>query len=418
MLNSHNYSLGGDTIKTIVFIGCNKSGSSREAIKAASSMGYYTVLLTSNLNQLQQRSEYNDVHLMQYCDFSNLEKVKETIKQLQEHSLNVKAIISFVDPYCGLAAYLSKEFGLNNFTVDAIYNMQNKLQSRQLLKDTPYIPKYVSLTSNMVNLTNDIEKLFPVVIKYIDSNGSKDVYYADNRQTYYQNIKRITSKYPYGTILVEQYLEGPQYIVEALVINKKVHIVAVIEQDVEFVNGHFIITGYSLYIDDDKEFMEKLQSAVDVIIAKHRYESGPCHLEMRLVDDNWKLIEINPRISGAGMNTFLEIGLGYSLVKETLNLALDEPVNITPRFKKPTYAKYIIINVRGKLVKVTGESKVIEKEGVKYVYIKPKKGTILNPPSSMGDRYAYVIANGSSKKNAKKNAEEAASLIQFHLSRL
>jgi hypothetical protein len=61
-------------LKTIVFIGTNKSGSSREAIKAAEKTGYFTVLFTNNEKQVQQRKEYTDVHEMIFIDTKDLSK--------------------------------------------------------------------------------------------------------------------------------------------------------------------------------------------------------------------------------------------------------------------------------------------------------------------------------------------------------
>lgn len=70
-------------MKTIIFIGTHKSGSSREAIKAAQKMGYYTILLTNNTKQIQQRLDYLDVHLMRYCNFDNYHEIKEMIRHFQ-----------------------------------------------------------------------------------------------------------------------------------------------------------------------------------------------------------------------------------------------------------------------------------------------------------------------------------------------
>jgi len=45
-------------MKTIIFIGLNKSGSSREAVKAANELGYYTVVLTDKEKQIQQKEYF------------------------------------------------------------------------------------------------------------------------------------------------------------------------------------------------------------------------------------------------------------------------------------------------------------------------------------------------------------------------
>lgn len=87
-------------------------------------------------------------------------------------------------------------------------------------------------------------------------------------------------------------------------------------------------------IDPNPKFYESLKVAVKDIIELHGLENGSCHLEMRLVNKQWKLVETNPRISGSGMNEFLEIGLGINLVKETLKLALGKEPDLEPKHKK------------------------------------------------------------------------------------
>jgi len=68
-------------MKTIVFIGALKSGSSREAIGIAQDLGYFTVLITDNQKQIKQRVEYQDVHLMLFCDLSDINKLKTMIQE-------------------------------------------------------------------------------------------------------------------------------------------------------------------------------------------------------------------------------------------------------------------------------------------------------------------------------------------------
>ena len=47
--------------------------------------------------------------------------------------------------------------------------------------------------------------------------------------------------------------------------------------------------------------------------------------------------------------------------------------------------------------------------------MKPRIGTKLTPPLSMGHRYAYVIAAGAIMEEAKILAKSAANKITFHL---
>lgn len=348
------------------------------------------------------------------ADFNNLSKLNNIIDHFDKW-LDLKAIVSFVDPYCALAAKISIERKMGNFSYLAMEKMQNKLLCRKVLDHTKYNPQYKVINKDNYQDYDEIHKMLPVVIKYIESNGSKDVYYCNSLNSYRHYVNLLLNQYPNCIILVEEFLDGPQYIIEAVAINKKIIIEAIIEQEIVFTNNHFIITGYSLGLNYQKGFSMKLKKAVDDILELHKLENGPCHLEMRLVEDEWKLIEINPRISGAGMNQLIEIGLGYSLVEEHLKLSLNKKTNFNPRFQKNTFAEYIILDKSGVLKMITGRENVLRSEGVKYVYVKPRKGTVLTTPVSLGNRYAFVIATGDTKEYARINAKNGARKIHFHL---
>jgi biotin carboxylase len=349
------------------------------------------------------------------CNFSDIDNIKEVINYLVTWQIDVRAIVSFIDPFCSLAAKLSNDYNLSNFSYDAMEKMQNKLLCREVLNNSIYNPKYKVLDQNNFDDYTGINKMLPVVIKYIKSNGSKDVYFSNDLESYKQYVNHLFKQYKNCIILVEEFLDGKQYIVEAVAINKKITIEAIIEQEIKFINDHFIITGYSLGIDYPDPFYNKLKKAVEEILELHHFENGPCHLEMRYVKGEWKLVEINPRISGAGMNQFLEIGLGYSLVEEHLKLSLNLSPNFKPRHEINTFAEYIILDREGILERITGRTQVMRSEGIKFIYIKPRRGTYLMTPTSLGNRYAFVIATGESKDIAMKNAKRAASKIIFHL---
>ena len=66
-------------MKTIVFIGSNKSGSSYEAIKAADSMQYYTVLLTDRRSFVDKTEGFQYVHSIRYCNLNNIDEIRNII---------------------------------------------------------------------------------------------------------------------------------------------------------------------------------------------------------------------------------------------------------------------------------------------------------------------------------------------------
>ncbi|MFT9816039.1 ATP-grasp domain-containing protein [Lysinibacillus sp. NPDC056185] len=398
-------------MKTIIFIGTNKSGSSREATIAAEKLGYFTVLFTNNEKQLQQRKAYPDIHKMILIDTSNIEDMKEEIYNLTKTGLEIKSIVSFVDPFVHIASILCDEFCVNYTSSTAIEMMEDKEKTRNFLKNQPYSPKFFLLKPNE-SFSNNLA--FPLIVKSPKSTGSKDVLLANDSDQLKKHLSHLRSKNPRETIMIEEYIEGPQYLVEALVYKRQANIIGIIEQEITQ-GKRFIITGYGVLVKAPKEIQAGLEEVLQSIVTAFNIENGALHLELRLTKNGWKLIEINPRISGGAMNTMLHAAFGFNLVEETLKLFLGERPDINPKHRKFVYTKYVIVESKGILEKVIGRNRATNSPGVVDVYVKPKRGTLLTPPLSMGHRYAYVIAEGATLAEAKNKAINAAKEIKFIL---
>ncbi|MER1987572.1 MAG: ATP-grasp domain-containing protein [Solibacillus sp.] len=398
-------------MKTIVFIGMNKSGSSREAARAAEALGYFTVLLTNNERQTLQRHEYPDIHKMQLVDTLDILAMREEIQKLQDLGLTIRQIVSFVDPYVHIASKLCDEFCENHLSTKAIAVMEDKEKTRLFLQGEPYSPTFQLITPDD-HLPSS--STFPMIVKSPKSTGSKDALLAKNKATLKKAVHTLRQKYPTEAILLEEYVLGPQYLIEVMVENGKPHLLAIIKQDITK-GKRFIITGYRVLADAPAPIKESLESLCAALVQKFELTTGYFHVELRHTKRGWKLIEMNPRISGGAMNRMLEAAFGFNTVREILKLYVGETPDITPRTQHFVYTKYLIVRRKGILQRVTGKMRAHNTPGIYDVYVKPKKGTLLIPPLSMGHRYAYVIARGDSERTAVKLAESAAREIRFWL---
>ncbi|MGE5379854.1 MAG: hypothetical protein ACM3NT_02165, partial [Methylocystaceae bacterium] len=117
-----------DVVPAIVFLGTRVFGSSREAVKAASKLGFFTVVFNRRKNI--DHNKFTDVDLMITLDDFRFEVLNEHIKRLQNRGKQVMAIVSFVEPYVSLATLLAEEHGINLFSLDAIKKMEDKILTR------------------------------------------------------------------------------------------------------------------------------------------------------------------------------------------------------------------------------------------------------------------------------------------------
>lgn len=402
-------------MKTIIFIGSNKSGSSREAIKAAERLGFFTILLTDRELLFKNRPDFPDVHQLVFVELTNYNLLKENIKAIQSQGKRIEAILSFIDPYVHVAAQLSKEFELTAVPPEPLAKMEDKLLTRELLKDLPVSPYFARIEKDdsLEDFIDRQKESFPLIVKTPVSSGSKDVLFVKDEEELVLSINNLFKKGS-NEVLLEEYLDGPQYLIEACVYNGEVHIIAVLEQEISFLE-RFIITGYSLLGEMDKSFYNDIYKTVCLILERFEMENGSCHLEMRFINNEWKLIEINPRISGGAMNRIIELAYGINLVEETIKIFLGQEPNFEKKYSRFVYAQYLTSHSTGKLIKVTGKNRSSRLPGVEEVFIKPKKGKILHPPLSMGDRYGYVLASSDNKEEAMSIAKDAAKEIRFYI---
>jgi biotin carboxylase len=398
---------------TIIFIGTYKIGSSRDAIKAAKKLGYNIILLTASRRFLKKRSEFPEVDEIIYVakmSYTNLYKKCMAIKQ---RGINIKLCISFIDFNVSKAAKLSSSLNLNEISTEALFKMEDKTRIRQALNKHPSNPFYMVYNgqNSIENILQESKPHFPLILKPPVSHGSKDIFLIDTEEELYDKLNFLKKKYK-TSILIEQFISGTQYIVEVLVYKGVITIAAVIEQEL---NKNFVVTGYAYPAIMNEEDKVKLEGYVKSILATLDLQTGSCHLEMRLSNGEWKLIEINPRMSGGAMNQIIYEGSGINLAKETIKLYLGEEPKVEFKAIKNVFAQFITVNTKGKLRMITGRIRASKHNGVKKVFVYPRKGTILRPPKSMRYRYGYVIASSNNAETAKTISKKAAKEIKFHL---
>lgn len=126
-------------MKAIIFLDTNQSGSSREGIKAAKEMGFFTHLLTNRASILEKNKEFTEVDEMHAVNLKQKESIEEAIMNIRS-TYQVVGIISFIDPYVHIAAELSNHLCHTNLSVESIKIMENKARMRACLKEKSIPP--------------------------------------------------------------------------------------------------------------------------------------------------------------------------------------------------------------------------------------------------------------------------------------
>ncbi|WP_197277477.1 ATP-grasp domain-containing protein [Bacillus sp. FJAT-27245] len=394
-----------------MFIESTKYGTSKDAVKAGKKLGY-SIHLISNRKSSQEFPEADYVHLTKELKEDLLIVLIKEIRKVYD----VKIIISFVDSYVYLAAKLHHFFCNQNISPHVINIMQNKVLTREFFQSKPYSPYYtiVKREDPINKVMYQIKHKYPLILKSPSSTGSKDVYLVNSETQMKNRIHFLRNRNSNEDLIIEEYLIGPQYLVEAIVHEGIIQIVAVIEQTITL-HTKFIVTGYRIVPKAEDDIHSSISIFTKRVLNDLGMKNGNCHLEVRLVDGEWKIIEINPRMSGGAMNRLLYETYGFDYAEQILKLYMGEQPSIERKYERSVYLQYITVNSIGKLLSVSGVDQARGLPGVIEVLINAKEGQVLSPPLSMGHRYGIVIAKGESCDEAKANAMRASENITFEL---
>lgn len=366
-------------------------------------LNYYTILLTNKRKQLEQRKEYVEVHKMYLLENLSFENISDFINNEIKPNQYIVSILSFVDGYVTLASKLRDVFTANPSNTKAIETMESKILTRNLFKDY-----YFNTTYSRVIINEENRYLFdyPLIIKKSSSSSSryvKKVNDAESIPDCYINS---------NDVLIEEFVTGDQYLYEVFVLKGVPYVVAKFKQDIYTIDNSFIILGYSL--DKNFKISEKEKKILNHITKELNVMNGEFHLEIREDRGIYKLIEVNPRPTGEGMNEILKVATGVDYIEQVVKFYLGDDFKI-PRVKNNTYTQFLISEENGILTSVTGRKRAYKVPGVSKVFIKRRKDNYISKPRHMGDRHGYVITTGENMEIAKENAIKASKLIKFNI---
>jgi biotin carboxylase len=173
--------------------------------------------------------------------------------------------------------------------------------------------------------TNDVHHqadAFPVIVKPIDSGGSRGVTKVDNPKDLPKAIERAIAFSANQRVLIEQFIDGPEFSVEAISHLGSHYIVAITEKVTSGAPNFVELAHFQPALiaeESSQKIRELVTKALDVLM----HEEGPSHTEVRF-DQNGDcfVIEVGTRLGGDFITSDLvRLSTGYDLVEASIALA-------------------------------------------------------------------------------------------------
>lgn len=301
-------------------------------IREAHNMGIYVITADYLPNNIAHK--YSD----EYCNVSIIDK-EEVLKKAQ--SLQIDGIMSFaVDPGVVSAAYVAEKMQLPfQCSYKAATILQNKHLFRQFLTENGFNSPKAKGYNNVDEALEDVDFFsWPVIVKPVDSAGSKGVSKVERKEDLSEAISYALSEAHNGYFIIEEFLEKEGYSsgIEAYVQGGQVICNDLYDQlfDDNAVNPFTPsaeIWPSSMPLKHQCEIKEELERLFILLNVR----TGIFNVECR-VSTNGKayLMEVSPRGGGNRIAELQDMATGQSLISAEICKAVSLPL---PKIESPSY---------------------------------------------------------------------------------
>jgi carbamoylphosphate synthase large subunit len=343
-------------MKKIVLLG----GSSQQviAIKKAKEMGYYTILcdfLDDNPGQYVADKFYLE-------STTDKEKILEIAKKEQ-----IDGILAYAsDPAAPTAAYVSEKLGLSGTPYKSAEILCNKDLFKAFLKDNGFnVPNSKGFNNKKDALFEGKKYDYPIIIKPVDSSGSKGVTVLYNSDNLEKAIDFAFSISRCHRIIIENYIEKKhKYLIggDIFVIDGKIELWGLMNCHRDNNVNPLVPVGKSYPLDLEEQDINNVKNVLQNIVTNLKIKNCPMNVEL-VIDKNNKVwpIDIGPRSGGNMIPDLLNLIFDEDVVKMCIQSSMGEQISFSNNKPKMFYATHNLHSNKNGLFKDIVFSDKIEK---------------------------------------------------------
>lgn len=378
-------------------------------IKKAKEKGYYVIAVDGDSNAIGLQyadkaicANITDEEIM--LEIAREQHVDGVIHPCSEVSMNVMGRIN-------------DELGLAGITKEQAIRATNKHLMREAFEKGNAPSPMSILTDSAENAWEHLQNDFSTdgILKPSRNSGSRgiakvvrDMNKADFINAYNIALDESRDK----SVLIEQFIEGPEFSIEIIVWNGKVNVLTVTDKKTTGA-PHFVELGHNQPSCYSKEDVETLQAAAVAGVKALGVNNCACHAEAKLMNGKAYLMEIGARLGGDFISTELtHLSTGIDMVAAAINVALGiEPDLSVKEEPKGACIRYFCPKP-GRLISVSN-TEVLDDPHVYKKEIYVHEGDIIPEVTSSLSRSGHVIVIEKTPQKAIELAERLIREVKF-----
>ncbi len=327
-------------MKKILLLG----GSAQQviAIETAKRLGYYTVLcdfLPDNPGQ----NVADRFYLLSTTDKEAIFEVAE-----KEHIDGILAYAS--DPAAPTAAYVAEKLGLSGNPYESVDILCNKDKFRTFLQANGFNAPKSGGYGSVDEVHTDIGRyMLPVIVKPVDSSGSKGATVLHNLDKLDEAVEVAFSFSRSHRIIVEEFIEKKHsYLVggDVFIYDGKIVQWGLLNCHRDTNVNPLVPVGKSYPVQLEAEDLDAVKDTLQKMVDKLGLKVGAMNVEL-VVDIHGRVfpIDVGPRSGGNMIPDLLSMVFHTNVIEMSVKVAMGEPLEIIANEGIPYYATHNLHSV-------------------------------------------------------------------------
>ena len=374
-------------------------GAVKHAIEKAKELGYETVVVDQN-------PYLKTIELVDRFKCIPFENYEENLKYALEE--NIDGIVNATEFAVLVSSYAANKMELPgmDFNVAKIAKDKYAIRKKMLENNITNVAQFFELENEkQLQDIKDIIK-FPVILKPASGLGSLNVYKINNIVDLEEKISEVINESFNKKALIETFIEGQEYGVEAFVYKGNIHILAIMKKNMTPLPyrselGHMVPSGLT------EEVENKIASTIKRLINAIGIEGGPVNFDLILTNKNEVfIVDVGARMGGNSISShIIPLSKGIDHVGNTIKYAMnDDSIELTPKFNKSVVTRILDLD-EGIIKKLPDFSKYIDEDVVEISFEK-SVGDKIEKYISDAQRCGLIILCGEDVEKIKNKADK------------
>lgn len=381
------------------------------AITTAKKLGYYTILcdyLPDNPGQY---------HADRFYQISTTDKM--AILEVASNE-KIDGIVAYAsDPAAPTAAFVAEKLGLPTNPYNSTEILCNKDKFREFLENNGFnSPKAYCFETAIDAKSKADEYEFPIIVKPVDSSGSKGVTVLYDSSKIDNAVEFALSFSRCKKVVIEKFIEKKHpYLIggDIFVLNGKIEMWGLMNCHRDSNVNSLVPVGKSYPSNISDSDLNNVKTTLQNLVNKFNIKNGAMNVEL-IIDKNnevW-LIDIGPRNGGNMIPDLLGYIFNVDVVEMTIKCAMGENINFKCVSQESFFATHNLHTNRNGIFKGIEIDKELERYILKK-YIYKKDGDSVEYFDNSSKALGIVFLKFNSKNEMMNIMENINNLIKVKI---